>query len=147
LSALPLSDRRERFGALRKVTVAGRALEIENAWWHQDRLVLKFRGIDSISDAEALAGAEVEVAPEERVSLDQDEYFLSDLVGCSVVDQKSGTVLGTVDGWEETGGGPMLLNVGDVLIPFARTICVEVNPSDKRIVVDLPEGLAELNQP
>src|SRR5581483_7113940 len=64
LSAVALSDRRERFSSLRSVTVAGRVLEVENAWWHQDRLVLKFRGIDSISDAEPLAGADVEVAPE-----------------------------------------------------------------------------------
>jgi 16S rRNA processing protein RimM len=121
-------------------------------WWHQDRLVLKFRGIDSISDAEPLAGADVEVAPEDRVTLDAGEYFLSDLVGCSVVDHASGAPLGVVEGWDETGG-PLLLNVRaahsgrEMQIPFARSICVDVNPAEKRIAVQLPDGLADLNQP
>ena len=147
MSALALSDRRERFSSLRTVIVGGRVLEVENAWWHQDRLVLKFRGIDSITDAEPLAGADVEIQPEERVALEDNEYFLSELVGCAIVDAKTGKTLGAVEGWEETGGGPVLLTVGEMLIPFARAICIEVRPADKRIVVDLPEGLAALNQP
>jgi len=146
LSALPLTDHRERFSALHQVTIAGRTLEVENVWWHQDRLILKFRGVDSINDAEPLAGADLEVAREERVSLDADEYFLSDLVGCWVINRRTGKALGIVDGWEETGG-PVLLSVGELLIPFARSICVDVKPAEKRIVVDLPEGLAELNRP
>lgn len=124
--------------------MGGRPLEVENAWWHGERLILKFRGIDSISDAETLAGADVEIPAEERTRLDPDEYFLSDLVGCEVIDARSGRALGVVDGWTETGG-PVLLTIGELLIPFARSICTEIDPAGRRIVVDLPEGLAELN--
>ncbi len=152
MTALPLSDHRERFSHLQTVTVAGRQLEVENAWWHQDRLVLKFRGIDTISDAEPLAGADVEIAPEERTGLGDDEYFLADLVGCTVVDAQNGTNVGVVEGWQETGG-PVLLEVGrpgsdePMLVPFARAICTGIDIPAKRIVVSLPEGLADLNTP
>lgn len=152
MAALPLSDHRERFAHLRTVTVAGRQLDVENAWWHQDRLILKFRGIDTISDAEPLAGADVEIAPQERRQLDDDEYFLSDLVGCNIVDAHNGNVIGVVESWDETGG-PVLLEVrrpgsdDPMLVPFVRAICTDINVDDKRIAVNLPEGLAELNTP
>jgi 16S rRNA processing protein RimM len=147
-----LSDHRERFAHLGTVTVGGRPLEVENAWWHGERLILKFRGIDSMSDAEALAGAEVEIPAEERTALDANEYFLSDLIGCAVIDQKTGQRVGVVDGWTETGG-PLLLTVKaegsgvEILIPFARAICREIDVAAKRIVADLPEGLTGLNLP
>ena len=132
--------------------MGGRALEVENAWWHGERLILKFRGVDSMSDAEELAGADVEIPAEERTALDADEYFLSDLVGCALIDQKTGQSLGVVDGWTETGG-PLLLTVKaegsgeELMIPFARAICREIDVAAKRIVADLPEGLAGLNPP
>jgi len=146
LAALPLSDHRERFARLGRVMVGERALEVENAWWHGDRLILKFSGVDSISDAEALAGEDVRVPAGERTKLDADEYFLSDLVGCTVIDRQTGRSRGVVEGWTETGG-PVLLMVGELLIPFARSICTEIDVQAKRIVVDLPEGLADLNLP
>ena len=146
---MPLSDRRDRFELLKNVSVAGRELEIENVWWHQDRLILKFRGIDNISDAEPLSGADVQVSPDQRIATEADEYFLSDLVGCAVI-TAAGDAIGTVEGWDETGG-PVLLRVqpGDgrqeLLVPFARAICTDVDIAGKRIVVNLPEGLADVN--
>jgi ribosomal 30S subunit maturation factor RimM len=62
-----------------------------------------------------------------------------------VVDRRSGQSLGRVSAWQE-GGGSGLLVVGDgLLIPFARAICVEISPAARRIAVELPEGLKDLN--
>ena len=127
--------------------VGGRSLEVENVWRHGDRVIFKFRGVDSISDAEALAGADVSIPKAERADLPDGEYFQTDLVGCTVF-ARDGTVVGTVEGWQEYGGPPLLevnANGRELLIPFAKSICLEIDPVHKRIVVDLPEGLRELN--
>jgi len=121
-------------------------MEVERTWMHGNHLIFKFRGVDTISDAEKLAGAEVAIPFEQRAALGDEEYYESDLIGCEVVDA-SGRSLGQVTDFEETGGTP-LLHVGeDLLIPFARSICTTIDPSNKRIVVNLPSGLLTLNVP
>ncbi len=89
---------------------------------------------------------EVRIPASQRISLDDGEYFESDLVGCEVIDRRTGESMGKVSAWDD-GGGSGLLVVGDLLIPFARSICVEINPAEKRIAVELPEGLKDLNRP
>ena len=109
-------------------------------------LIFKFRGVDTISDAEKLAGAEVRVPASERVALDAGEYFQSDLVGCEVIERKSGRRLGAVTGWEDGGGSGLLVVDARWLIPFVRSICVEIDPAARRIAVDLPDGLKDVNR-
>ena len=146
LVAIPLTDRRERFQELTRVVVKDAEYELERAWWHQEKLILKFRGVDTMSQAESLAGADVCIPANERAVLPDDEFYLSDLVGCEVVDRASGRVIGRVSGWHETGGSPLLeLEGSTVLIPFARAICREIDPTHKRILIDPPEGLLDLN--
>jgi 16S rRNA processing protein RimM len=104
--------------------------------------------VDTISDAELLYGREVRVPASERTKLDEGEYFQSDLIGCEVVDKRTGEPIGRVTAWDEGGGAAGLLVVDDqLLIPFARSICVEIDTTAKRIAVELPEGLKDLNRP
>jgi len=154
VTALALSDKHERYQSLREVYLfgpgeSGRAerYEVESTWFHNGTLIFKFRGVDTISDAEPLAGAEVRVPMSERAPLEPDEFFQSDLMGCEVVDRRTGESLGRVSGWEDSGGPGLLVVEGSLLIPFARAICVEIDPEAKRIAVELPEGLKELNRP
>jgi 16S rRNA processing protein RimM len=120
-------------------------MEVERTWMHGDHLIFKFQGVDTISDAEKLAGAEVSIPFEERATLADDEIYQSDLIGCEVLDT-AGRSLGVVTDFEETGGTP-LLHLGDLLIPFAKSICTEIDPANKRIIVNLPDGLLNLNVP
>jgi 16S rRNA processing protein RimM len=147
VTAFSLSARPERFAALRSVHLFGdgAACDVERVWEHGGTLVFKFRGIDSISDAEKLRGAEVRVPKSERVELEPGEYFQSDLIGCEVRERASDRLVGRVTGWEEYGG-PALLEVdgGRLLIPFVKAICTEIRPADRLIRVDLPEGLETL---
>jgi len=146
ITAVPFS-KPERYQTLREVFLfgGGERHEVEAAWFHDATLILKFRGIDSISEAEKLRGAEVRVPWSERVRLDPGEFFQSDLIGCEVVDRTTGSSLGRVAEWEESGGSGLLVLASGLMIPFARSICVEINPGQKRIVVELPEGLKDLN--
>jgi 16S rRNA processing protein RimM len=151
LVALPLNDRKDRFERLRDVVVNGRDYGVERVWWHDGRLILKFRGVDNMSQAELLAGQDVSVPMAERPSLPADEFYLSDLVECAVIDRASGAAIGIVTGWQECGEAHLLeierASGGEqILIPFARSICVEIDPAARRIVVEAPEGLLELNR-
>ncbi len=152
LQAESLSDSPGRFDGLSRVFLfrdeqSAGEYRVEKAWWHGDNLVLKFAGVDSISAAEQLARLEVRVPFAERAPLEPGAYYRTDLLGCDLVDERSGERLGRVTGWEETGG-PLLMEVdGDWLVPFTPAIYKSVDVEGRRIVVDLPEGLRELNRP
>ncbi len=149
LTAESLSSRPERFARLKDVRLVGdgSAYQVEVVWEHAGALVFKFRGVDSISDAEKLRGAEVQVPQAERVALEPGEYFHSDLIGCEVRDRVSGRVIGRVTNFEEYGGPPLIEIDGGMLIPFVKAICVDIRPQEKLIQVDLPDGLEELDRP
>lgn len=121
----------------------GERYTVESVWQHGGRWVFKFRGVETISDAGKLAGLEVRIPKSKRAPLGDGEFYYADLVGCEVLDRKTGESLGHVSDWHEYGG-PGVLEVGKLLIPFARAICVEIDVEARRIEVELPAGLKEL---
>ncbi len=148
ITALALSSRPERYQQLREVYLfgAGERFEVESTWFHDGTLIFKFRGIDAISDAERLSGSEVRIPMTERIALEPDEFFESDLIGCEIVDHRTGESLGRVSAWQDAGGSGLLEIDGAWLIPFARAICTEIDPASRRIAVELPQGLKDLNR-
>ena len=125
---------------------------------NEGRVVLQFAGVDTISDAESIAGQDVIVPHEERLPLDDESVYISELIGCTVYD---GTLAvgvvedvqfpTTADGARRLSDAAPLLAVtsldGDeVLIPFAKAFLVTVNTEAKRIEMTLPEGLIEVNR-
>jgi 16S rRNA processing protein RimM len=123
------------------------ALTITSARVQNGRPVVGFVGFSSIEEVERLAGLELRVPEEALQVLGDDRYYHHQLVGC-VVETASGECVGEVtrvDG----GAGGSLLSVrgprGEVLIPFARHICVEIDVAARRIRIDPPEGLLDLN--
>lgn len=151
ITAVALSTKLERYEALRDVYLFGpdpgepEKIAVETTWFHDATLIFKFKGVDSISDAERLSGREVRVPMAERTQLDAGEYFESDLKGCAVIDRRTGQSLGTVTAVDDGGGTGLLVVNGSLMIPFVRAICVEIDPASKRIAVELPEGLKDLN--
>ena len=139
-----------RFDELAGCTVYGpdgrtRTLEIESVWEQKNQPVFKFRGIDTMTAAEELQGYELRIPLEQRAPVPEGEYFHSDLIGCEVV-EADGSPVGTVTGWEDFGGTGLLVVKGEkeLMIPFAKKICVTIDVAGKRIVVELPEGLKEI---
>lgn len=124
------------------------AAQIEQLWHHAGRPVFKFLGIDSISEAEPWAGADVLVPEEERTGPGEGEYSHADLIGCRVLGSVGADEIGVVRGIEDYGG-PSLLKVNatdgrEILVPFVRSICRDIDVAAKVIRVDLPDGLLEL---
>jgi 16S rRNA processing protein RimM len=123
------------------------------------RIVLKFKGTDSIAQAEALADLDVVVPLAERVPLEEGSVYISDLIGSTVYDR--GVALGVVadvhfpttpDGSRRLDEAAPLLEVsspehGELLVPFAKSYVVEIDPAAKAVHMELPAGLAELNHP
>lgn len=160
LFALALGSRPDSYGAGSRVFLfdraerplfAGRASEVESVRHVADRLVLKFRGVDTIAAAEPLQGAEVRIPISERPVLPEGEYYETDLAGCVVSERATGDPVGTVERLLDFGGTPLLQvrppgGNGEILIPLAKSICVEIDPANRKIAVDLPEGLKDLNR-
>ena len=126
-----------------------REFTLESHWLHKGTVVLKFSGIDSISDAELLIGCEVQIPESERAPLDPDAYYISDLIGCELYDGDA--LIGTVRGVNPTSGtAPLLLVTGtdavEYDIPFAEALLSQVDLATKRITMRLPEGLLDLNR-
>src|ERR1035438_9306464 len=124
-----------------------RDMELQDAWPHKGGVILKFAGVDSISDAEKLSGWEIQIPATERVALEGSAVYVSDLVGCKVVER--GVELGTIEAVDDRVGTPVLMvktPQGELLIPFATEICRVVDTERKVVEVELPEGLLELNK-
>jgi 16S rRNA processing protein RimM len=126
-----------------------REVLVVDLWPHKGALVLKFAGIDSMSDAETLIGCELQVPRSERAQLESGWTYISDLVGCVVFDgvREVGIVkdvqLGAVE-------APLLV-VGagkeEREIPYAEVFLKRVDLAGKQIYMQLPEGLLEVNGP
>jgi 16S rRNA processing protein RimM len=148
------SDVPDRFAEGMKLFALGREsqrreLEIEGLWPHKGLLVLKFAGLCSISDAESLIGAELQVPRAERAELEQGWNYVSDLVGCAVFDRDR--EIGRIEDVQfGAGEAPLLIlaaNGKKFDVPFAEAYLVEVNTERREIRMTLPEGMLEINGP
>ena len=148
-----LGSEPDRFSAGLVVTLTvtpesnqGRPAELERSWLHQGSLVLKFRGIDTRSAAETLQGMFVCIPEAQRPPLPEGQVYLDDLIGCEVFAANGTRRVGCVTGWQDSGG-PVLLEIGpDLLVPYVPAICREVDLAGRRIGVEMPEGLEDLNR-
>jgi 16S rRNA processing protein RimM len=150
----PLSHVPDRFRVGLKLLALGkdgarRELQVEELWPHKARLVLKFAGVDSISDAEALLGSELQVPRGERAQLEPGWTYVSDLVGCAVLDhdREIGRVQDVRFG---AGEAPLLIvraGTREYELPYAEAYLQSVDLERRQIKMRLPEGLLELDAP
>jgi len=148
------TDVPDRFAPGMKLLALGnsgerRELEVEEVWPHKGLLVLKFAGIDSISDAEALIRAELQVPRHERAELEQGWTYVSDLVGCTLFDQ--GRDVGVIEDVEfGAGEAPLLIVAGagkKFDVPFAEAYLEGVDIAQRQVRMRLPDGVLEINAP
>ena len=147
-----LTDFPERFEKVTKLIATApdgkrREVELEDHWFQKDRVVLKFKGIDTIESAQQLVDHNLAVPEAETVSLPESHYYDWQLEGCEV--RTATEPLGKVKSVMRTGGVELLVvanneETRDYLLPLADSIVLEINPKEKYIVVDPPEGLLDL---
>jgi 16S rRNA processing protein RimM len=127
-----------------------RELEVEELWPHKELLVLKFRGVDSISEAESLIRCELQVPRSERAELESGWNYVSDLIGCSVLDH--GIAVGRIEDVQFGAGEAPLLIVADSSgkkfdVPFAGAYLEAMDVARQEVRMNLPEGMLEINVP
>lgn len=127
-----------------------RDVKIEEFWPHKSLLVLKFEGVETINDAEALKGAELQVPRAERAKLEPGWMYLSDLVGCKVFD--GDCEIGPVEDVQfGAGEAPLLVVTSSATlpyeIPFAEAYLEKVDLEHRQVRMRLPEGLLDVNSP
>jgi len=130
----------ERNGRIQTLTVT-------SARFQQNRPVIGIAGIETMNDAEALAGCELRVPLDQLAQLPAGTYYRHDLIGCRV-ETRAGELVGTVRDVEGTLAGSRLVVAaarGEVQVPLVSPICVSVDPAAKRIVIDPPAGLIDAN--
>jgi len=146
------TDFPSRFSSLEQVTVwmpDGKrlSLKVEDHWFHNQRVILKFEGYDTMTAAQRLAGGRLVIAEADVEPLAEGQFFERQVIGSEVV-TSDGRTLGLVTRVMRTGGTDLLVLEGDDgrerLIPFADEICTDVDVAAKRITIDPPEGLLDL---
>jgi len=111
------------------------------------RAIVGFEGFERIEDVEPLGGTELRVPEETLQPLAENTYYQHQLVGC-VVEGADGAPIGTVERVDGGVGASMLVvngSRGEVLIPLTQAICTAIDVAAKRIRIDPPDGLLELN--
>lgn len=133
---------------------------VESHWMptgrNAGRIVLKLAGVDSITDAERLAGCKVQLRQSERVPLEEHTYYVTDLVGCTL--QQGGEEVGRVvdlhfplnsEGRRLEDAASLFVvrkaNGDEVMVPFVNDFVEEIDTTAKIIRMKLPDGLLELN--
>jgi 16S rRNA processing protein RimM len=159
----PLTDfGAERFVAGATLTTApggqtpdgSASLRIQDVRWHKGRPLVRFDGIETVEAADALRGRGLWIAASARPPLDRGLFYETDLVGCRVDTvggpDAPGATVGTVQRVDGAPGASVLVietPEGEVLVPLADEICRVIDPDARRIVIDPPAGLLELNAP
>jgi 16S rRNA processing protein RimM len=143
------ADERFRPGEVLLVGPAERAepKTIVEVRFHQRRPIVSFEGVDTVDEAELLAGLELRMPVAALAPLPEQTYYRHDLVGCEVRDTRDAVVgqVTAVEGTLERSYLVMPRPGGEVMIPMVEGILVSVDIAERRIVVNPPEGLLEVN--
>lgn len=148
VKVFPTTDDSKRFKELKEVILdTGKdsiPLEIEHVKFFKQMVILKFKGIDDINDIEKYRGKDLLITRENAVPLEENEYFIYDLIGSEVVTEE-GAKLGILDEILSTGANDVYVvkseNKKEILIPSIKECILDINLEEKKITVHLMDGL------
>ena len=139
----PFTDDIKRFDNLKNVYIKNNIYEIEKVKYHKDMVLLKFKGIDKIEDAENLRNCYIEINREDG-NLEEGSYYIVDLLGSDVITD-TGKVLGKIDDIFNTGSNDIYVVKDEqgkqLLLPAIKEVIKEINIEEKQIIVHLIKGL------
>lgn len=146
----PTTDEPERFLELDYVLLDTgrelRKLEIKNVKFFKILVILKFKGVDNINDIEKYKGRDLWIPREEGQELEEDEYYIADLLGMSVV-LEDGQEFGTLKDVMETGANDVYIidsaEHGEVLLPAIKECILDVDLEKNVMTIHLMKGLIQ----
>ncbi|MBM7555317.1 ribosome maturation factor RimM [Halanaerobacter jeridensis] len=142
----PLTDFPERFEDLERIKLSkGRIekkVEIENIRYHKGYVILKFVDVDDIGAAIEHKGFEIKIPKSQRYELDDDVYYMQDIVGLDVYQNQE--YLGELATIMETGANDVYVVENDdnkMLLPALKDVILEVDLEEEKMLVEVPAGL------
>lgn len=137
---------------IRKTSSEWIELEVERVKYFKQFAIVKFKGMDDINVIEKYKGADIFVTREDAVPLDEDEYFITDLIGLRVIDEENGQELGILEDVLQTGANDVyqvktvegLTERGSLLLPAIADCIKEVNLAEGKMIVHVMKGLLDL---
>jgi 16S rRNA processing protein RimM len=147
---VPLTDNPERFSQLKSVFVDNKGdlkkYNIEYVKYFKNLVILKFKEITDMTEAEKIKGLTLKIDRKDAVKLPKDSFFICDLIGCQVREE-NGIDLGTVKNVLQTGSNDVYVvedkNGKEILIPALKNVVKEVSVESKKMLVSLPKGLID----
>ena len=147
VKVVPFTDDIKRFDDLKKVYVENKKkkeeYEIEQVSYHKNMVILKFKGIDKIEDAEKLRDSYLKINREDAVPLEENSYFIVDLIGLDVETQE-GNLLGKLEDIYNTGSNDIYVVKDElgkqILLPAISDVIKKVDLESKKIIVHLLKG-------
>ena len=150
VKVFPTTDDAKRFKTLKKVILYGREpleLSIEQVKFFKNMVILKFKGYDNINDVETWRQRDLLITRDQAVELKEDEYFITDLIGLTVVNEEE-AVLGRVKDVLETGANDVyvveLTGGKELLLPAIKDCILNVDLEGGRMKVHVLDGLMDL---
>lgn len=148
VKVFPTTDDPERFLNLKKVLLdTGKetmALEIQSVKFFKQFVILKFKGIDNINEIERYKRCPLLVTREDAVALEEDEFFIADMIGMTV-ETEDGKAFGTLKDVMETGANDVYVieseEHGEVLVPAIKECVLDVDIEEQKMIIHLMDGL------
>ena len=139
----PFTDNITRFDYLKNVYIKDKIYEIEEVKYHKELVLLKFKGIDKIEQAEPLKNSYLEIDRKDGI-LEEGAYYIVDLIGLEVFSDK-GELLGKLEDIYNTGSNDIYVIKDELgkqlLLPAIKEVVKEINLNEKKIIVHLLKGL------
>ncbi len=150
VKVFPTTDDNKRFKKLKECYLEYKnellPIHVQGAKFFKNMVILKFEGIDNINDVEQYRNCNLYVDREHAVTLEDDEYFMTDLIDLTV-EKEDGTVLGTLTEIIPTGANDVYVVTSDkrkeLLIPAIKECIMDVNLEDRKMIVRLMKGMEE----
>lgn len=136
VKVLPLTDDMKRFDDLDEVSIGDKIYQIEGRKYQKDRVILKLKGIDSIEDTAKIRNKYIEIERKDVVDLPEDTYFISDVIGCKVIDTDNfeyGKVFDVIQ--TKNNDVYWVKGAKEILIPVLKEIVTDINVNDGVIVI------------
>lgn len=148
VKVFPTTDDPKRFKKLKQVILdtgkEKRDLEVESVKFFKQFVILKFKGIDNINEVERYKRCPLLVTRDHAVPLQEDEYFIADMIGMQVVTE-DGALFGTLKGVIETGANDVYIiessEHGEVLVPAIKECILDINIEEQKMQIHLMDGL------
>lgn len=145
----PFTEKNEDYAKLENILVdfngTLKKYTVESVRYQKDVVLMKLKGVDDIEEAEKLKGHYIKIPRDSAKKINEDEYFIADLLGCEVYQDE--TLLGVLDDVFTAGGSDVYVvkrkGKQDLLLPAISSVVKKVDVVNQKVFVEVPRGLED----